>query len=279
MVQPQSSMTAEQILAGFKPQRIGRRILTFPEVGSTNRVVLEHSDESELDGLVVLADYQSAGRGRLGRSWHAPRRASILMSVAIVVPAVELASGPGSVAPQQNPVDGWLTLAAAVAACEAIRDAATVSAAIKWPNDLRVNGRKLGGILIESQGRPDCGRIYVVGIGINCLQHQGHFPPELREQATSLELLIDHPVDRVELARQLLRHLDYWLGEPTRWLDSAAFRAWIALAEPVGGPVRARCGDREVAGWTVAVDPTGGLILRRHDGGLEWLDPMRTTLL
>jgi len=174
---------------------------------------------------------------------------------------------------------GWLTLAAAVAACEAIREATEVTPAIKWPNDLRVSGRKLGGILIESCPVDAARRAWAIGIGINCLQHEGHFPPELRDSAISLELAASHPIDRLEVTRALLASLDEWLAEPRHPGDQAVHAAWLTYAEPLGQRVRLLLKGREYWGRTVAVDPWGGLILQQEDGRREWFDPMLTTLL
>ncbi len=277
-------MTAEQLHQGWSPRRIGRRILVLPETASTNTAALEavagpaasggpHPVSGpDADGLVVLADYQTAGRGRQGRTWSSPRGASVLCSALILL--------------KERPhVGGWLTLASAVAACEAIRQATEVAPAIKWPNNLRVSGRKLGGILIESR-RVGADRLldadtraWVVGIGINCLQQRGHFPPELRDTATSLELEASHPVDRVAVARALLRCLDKWMADPAPEDDNSAHAAWLNHAEPIGQRVCLRRGGREYAGRTVAVDPSGGLIVQGDDGRREWFDPMVTTLL
>jgi BirA family biotin operon repressor/biotin-[acetyl-CoA-carboxylase] ligase len=214
-------------------------------------------------------------------------------------------------------LSAWLTQVSAVAACDAIRQATDVTPAIKWPNDLRIGGRKVGGILIETRtvdspagsknghipfgGHPEileshrrdtgatrssgCAdipifhRAWVVGIGINCLQQAGHFPPELRESATSLELATDHPVDRVAVARELLKALDRRLAPELWGQTEQVHRDWLAYAEPIGQKVRLRREGQDYAGWTVEVDPVGGLIVKLETGQQEWFDPMRTMLL
>ena len=280
---PETALTPERLRQGWSPRRVGRRILVRAETTSTNSVALDAIDDlgapgltdgqggAGVDGLVVLADYQTAGRGRQGRPWFSPRGASLLCSVLLIE--------------QGEHVGGWLTLASAVAACEAIRSATEITPAIKWPNDLRISGRKLGGILIESRtSDTDAStgsdvRAWVVGIGINCLQHAGHFPPELRDSATSLELEASHSIDRSRVARELLQALDRWLAEPVRTGSDPLHAAWMHYAEPIGQRVHLRCRGREYRGRTVAVDPAGGLIVQGDDGGQEWFDPMLTTLL
>ncbi|GMV96657.1 MAG: hypothetical protein AMXMBFR83_10190 [Phycisphaerae bacterium] len=296
-------LEAAMLLAGWSPRRVGRRIITLAQTDSTNAVALASAADPDADGLAVFADYQSAGRGRLGRQWLAPRGAGVLCSVVL-----RPRTGPGAKA-AGGEYGGWLTLASAVAACDAIRRSTDVAPAIKWPNDLRVGRKKLAGILIESRAVEGGGRAWVIGIGINCYQRPGHFPEELREQAASLDLLSDRPVDRVAVARELLRALDETLAdlEPIPrpvWDRLSAGRLsgfgdgpfdgdpredrpspvglharWMAYAEPLGAPVRVRSGGCEYAGRTIAVDPAGGLILQCDDGQRRWFDPLLTSVL
>ena len=135
---------------------------------STNERAKELAAAGAPHGTVVTADEQTAGRGRQGRAWSAPRRAAVLMSV-IVRDLGDSAA--------------MLPLAAAVAACEACESVSGVRCEIKWPNDVWVDGRKLAGILVEA--RPTAGWA-VVGIGLNVSTTEDEFPAELRETATSL---------------------------------------------------------------------------------------------
>ncbi len=266
------SLAVDERRTGWEPRRIGRRIEVLSEVPSTNSYCLEHADDPDADGLAVLADVQTAGRGRLGRRWLAPRGAAVLCSVLLTEAGTAGETG------EAAGMGGYLTLAAAVAACEAIREATTITASIKWPNDLRVDGRKLGGILIESRRVKPSATAWVIGIGINCYQHQGHFPPELAGAATSLDLVSAEPVDRAEVARWLLRRLDAWLcGGEERAAEVRA--AWSTFAEPLGQYVRLRQGGRETAGYTLDVDPHGGLVVQHQDGRREWFDPCLTSML
>lgn len=289
-------LTPEQLLDGWTPARIGRRIVTLAETESTNSVALASAGDPDCDGLAVFADFQTAGRGRAGRTWLAPRGASILCSVLLCSPPAFLESaarrgertGPLGRAypsgascpplPEATEASGRLTLAAAVAVCEAIRAATDVSPAIKWPNDLRVSGRKLAGILIESRVVEAQVRAWVIGIGINCYQQAGHFPPEIRETATSLDLASSQPVNRTAVARELLKALDSMLAPSKAPSLEALHASWLAHAEPLGQRVRLRSEGREYSGRTVAVDPAGGLIVQCDDGRRQWFDPLLTTL-
>ena len=227
--------------------------------------------EPDIDGCAILADYQAQGRGRQGRRWESPRQASVLCSVVLVDSSERDETHP-------NSFGGFLTLASAVACCEAIRAATDVNPAIKWPNDIRVNGRKLGGILIESSS-VNGSRGWVVGIGLNCLQHEGHFPPELREQATSLDLCSHEGVDRAAVARELLKALDAILAHDSPADRSPVYRAWQRYAEPLGGRIRVQRGGEVYSGSVIEVDPLGGLVLQGDDRAREWFDPMRTSVL
>ncbi len=257
---------------------MGRRIVTVDETESTNTLAMRMIDEPDADGLVILAERQVAGRGRLGATWLSPRGASVLCSV-LIRSSTDMQSEAAADHEEQSGISAWLTQVSSVAVCEAIRRATGIYAAIKWPNDIRVNGRKLGGILIESRMLPDRTRGWVVGIGINCLQHEAHFPEELRPTSTSLELEARDPVDRIAVARELLIALDDWLVADTWGRTAQAHSAWMIWAEPIGQRVALEREGRRYTGWSVDVDPAGGLIVRLESGQLEWFDPMRTRWL
>jgi BirA family biotin operon repressor/biotin-[acetyl-CoA-carboxylase] ligase len=316
------SITPDQLREGWSPRRIGRQIVVLPDTTSTNTAVLELAAQHDArvhapgrpdeigqdnpDGLVVLADYQTMGRGRQGRKWMSPRGASVLCSALIISDDAHAAERgyahersatrdlhtEALAPPRLDDRDPWacfrgrLTLATAVAACEAVCRTTELTPAIKWPNDLRVRGRKLGGILIESRPARAGKRAWAMGIGINCLQQAGHFPPELRKTATSLEMESSHAIDRLAVTRALLQRLDAWLAvppavqpPPSECSDQSLHSAWLHYAEPLGRRVRVMSRGRQYAGSTIAVDPSGGLILQSDDGRREWLDPMQSSLL
>jgi BirA family biotin operon repressor/biotin-[acetyl-CoA-carboxylase] ligase len=268
----------EQLQHGWAPRRIGRRIELVEEATSTNTLAMQAADGPEADGLVICAEVQRAGRGRMGSNWLSPRGASVLCSILVLSagdPQTEVAADHKA----RHGVSAWLTQVCSVAACQAIHRATNIEPAIKWPNDLRIGGRKVGGILIESKPTRAGNRAWAIGIGINCLQHKDHFPPQLRGLATSLELSTRDPVDRTRVTRELLKALDDWLA-PDKWgRTGKAHEAWVHWAEPIGQKVRLKHHDREYAGWSMGVDPSGGLMVRLESGQLEWFDPMQTQLL
>src|SRR5262245_45174504 len=150
------------------------QILWYPEVGSTNDVAGAMADRGAAEGLVVLADRQTAGRGRLGRSWASPSGAGIYVSV-VLRPSTTVAA--------------LLTIAAGVAVAEGIASATALSPHVKWPNDVHVGGRKLAGILAEGA----VGHV-VLGIGINV--QSAAYPADIATRATSIEAELSRPVDR-----------------------------------------------------------------------------------
>jgi BirA family biotin operon repressor/biotin-[acetyl-CoA-carboxylase] ligase len=174
-------------------RRIGTCVLALDETDSTNTELLRRAAGLP-DGSVVVAEYQTRGRGRRGRHWLAPRGASILLSVML-----KEAAG--------SPVARRATILGALAACEAIEQATVCKPAVRWPNDVTIAGRKISGVLVETTPC-DGGQAVIIGIGINCLQQAGHFPPALTGRATSLEIESPLPIDRAAVTRALLARLD-----------------------------------------------------------------------
>jgi BirA family biotin operon repressor/biotin-[acetyl-CoA-carboxylase] ligase len=250
------------IRAGAAPRRVGRRVILVHETTSTNDRALADGQ----DGTVALAEVQTAGRGRLGRRWHAPRGASILCSVAIT----------------GRRDDGYrrrLALVVPVAVCEAVAIVTDVRPSLSWPNDVYVGQRKLAGVLIESRPLWADEAVYAVGMGINCLQHASHFPPELRDRATSLELQTDRVVDRNEVARELLARLDAWLADD-RFLDSRRLLlAWNEWSAMTGRRVCLSSEGKVYEGIAVEVDVDAGLVVQLDTGGRRFFDPDSTSVI
>jgi BirA family transcriptional regulator, biotin operon repressor / biotin---[acetyl-CoA-carboxylase] ligase len=203
-------------------------IRELAEVDSTNRYLLDLARGGAPEGVVVVADFQSAGRGRLGRSWEAPPGGGLLVSILLRPDTVEVPPG-----------RRWLVIGAvALAAADACRQVAGVAPDIKWPNDLLLGDRKLAGILAEA----DAGAI-VVGVGINVASA----PPGAASLGPS--------VDRGQLLAGLLSNLEFWCQDGN--LVEAAYRDRCAT---VGRRVRVSLpGGRTVVGRAVAVDPDGRL--------------------
>ncbi len=278
---PADRLCPDQIEHKLETRRVGRRIVVWSRVSSTNDLAAEAAGSPDGDGLVVLAEEQTAGRGRLGRAWTAPPRTCILMSV-LLVPE----SGPH---PHPDPDSdglegrGWLTAMAAVATAEVVSDLVGRRVDIKWPNDVRVDGRKVAGILVERPAVPEAAgsgtprpapdrhaRPAVVGIGLNVNVARDDLPDELRDRATSIRIETGRPADRSEAARALIRRLDYWY-DAVRASGAVAGEAalnvaWRDRIEGLGRLVRVLTPDGPRTGRFVDLDLRRGLTLALADG-------------
>ncbi len=180
-------------ISHLNTRRLGRRIWTFPRVDSTNSLALTLANDFGNDGLVLLADEQSAGRGQYGRVWTAPPASSVLLSV-IVMPPPAL----------RRPV--VLTAWAAVAVCETVLEVADLHATIKWPNDILVSGKKVCGILIEQRntGHADWPLAAAVGIGLNVSQTAEFFAEAELPLGGSLGTLSGKTLEARAVAERLI---------------------------------------------------------------------------
>jgi BirA family biotin operon repressor/biotin-[acetyl-CoA-carboxylase] ligase len=227
---------------------VWREVLVLETVDSTNSVVAARARAGEPDGLVVVAEEQSAGRGRLDRTWSAPPRSGVLLSAML---------RPAGVASSAWPLTGLLT---GLAVVEALGAVARVDAALKWPNDVLIDGAKLGGILIE---RVD--DALVVGIGLNVSTRREELPVET---ATSLAL-VGGATDREMLVKELLRALE---RRYVSWVDqggvsSAVVPAYRERCETIGRQVELRLpGGDVVRGLASDVDDSGHLVVREAGG-------------
>jgi BirA family biotin operon repressor/biotin-[acetyl-CoA-carboxylase] ligase len=258
---PSPRLCPDQIEHELGTLRVGRRVAVWSRVESTNDLAARGASTGANDGLAVLAEEQTAGRGRRGRSFVAPAGSSLLLSV-LLFPPEGLAPSAGD----SGAGTAWLTLVGAIAAAELASERTGRRALIKWPNDVRVDGRKLCGVLVERALRPDGPAAAVVGIGLNVNLPAEAFPPGLRDSATSLSLLADRTFDRSELARDLLRRLDHWYDAGLREGPSALAPAWRSRCEHLGRPVRVTTATGVFAGRLVDVDLEHGLSLEPAPG-------------
>ncbi len=265
----------DRISVKLKTRRIGRKVLVYERTASTNDVAAEYARNPDHDGLVVFAEEQTAGRGRTGAQWQSPYGESLLFSVLLIGRAME---------------NELLSLTCAVAIAEALGDVGGRRAQIKWPNDVLLAGKKICGILVESRrvARPpeslsspsratsDEGRgTTVIGIGINCHQGTESFPPELRDSATSLDLVGGARCDRITLARRTLASLDQWLRTAEKDKDRV-IETWSSLSTQLGQRVTLSYNGRTFTGHCIGIDPADGLILQLDRGGVRMFDAAHT---
>lgn len=192
-------LTAEAVRGALWTKAYGRTLHLLEETPSTNGAALTLAQEGAEDGTVVVAERQTAGRGRLGRGWYSPRGENLYCSVILRrTPASERLSEWLS----------WVPLVSAVAAARAVQDVTGSLPSLKWPNDILVGPRKLGGVLCESSSSRTSGTVVVVGIGLNVNTRQEAFPDDLRDLATSLVSETGRLVDRSVLLAALLGRLE-----------------------------------------------------------------------
>lgn len=251
-------LSEPNIRSGLVTKRIGNAIHLFQEVDSTNDEAAGLAARGAPEGVVVIADSQRRGRGRLGRRWASPGGVGLYLSV-ILRPPIQ---------PHEAPA---LTLLGAVAVADAVERTTGLDAGIKWPNDLIVRGRKVAGILGEIAAETSCLHHVILGIGINVNQTEADFEGELRQTASSLRIEAGHPVDRTAIGRSLCESLDGWYD---RFLsDGIAFVLERARQRclTLGRVVVARTGDEELRGLAVALGSAGELVVRDADAKLHRL--------
>lgn len=235
---------------------LGRTLHYREEIPSTNELAYRLAQEGAFHGEVVICERQTAGRGRRGRGWVSPPGLNLAFS-AILRPELP---------PQRAPE---LTLVAAVALAEALREAGAEAAAIKWPNDVQVDGKKVAGILTELSAEADRVHFVVLGMGINLNLTEQELPPELRETATSLMLARGSRVPRALFTASLLALLEQWLARHAEEGFAPVREAWKRLSCTVGQRVRVRFERGELTGLAEDIDEAGALLVRREDGKLE----------
>jgi len=233
-------------------RRVGHRVEWHAAIGSTNDRARALLDEPDGAGTAVVADEQLAGRGRRGRSWTSPPGLNLMVSVGL--------------RPRIMVADAWmLGQAVALAARTACADDAEVG--LKWPNDLvSADGRKLGGLLVETAIHDQELATAVVGIGINVNWRVADMPSELAGGATSLAELGGREVDRAALLGRLLDALDAEIGAVESGIPP--LDRYRAACTTIGQRVTVDLGAGAVAGLAVGLDARGGLLLETNEGAL-----------
>jgi len=251
---PEMLLPAE-IREGIGTEVFGRKeIAYFTELDSTNRKAKELAAEGAPEGTLVVAEAQTRGRGRIGRSWYSPFRTGIYTSL-ILRPRLP---------PHEAPK---ITLVTGVAVAEALLAGTPLKPDIKWPNDILIRGRKICGILTETSTEMDAIDFVVVGVGINVNTRE--FPVDLKEIATSVYLETGKIFDRVMLVQEFLRQFERLY---TLFLHSGfepIGKRWSELSILLGKDVTVHMIDRTCKGRVLELNRDGALIIRDEHGELE----------
>lgn len=249
-------LRVDQVRAGLAVRRLGTKFHYFNEIASTNLHARALAENGASEGEIVIAEAQSAGRGRLGRRWASPPFANLYLSL-ILKPKL---------APAHVP---QITLMAAVALADAVAEFIPGEPAIKWPNDILVGSKKLAGILTELSCDAERVDYVVLGIGVNLNYPVETMPEEFRARATSVYELTGRTVGRESVLKRLIHGLDRCYGE----LEGAGFGAlaarWEARFELRGRRVRVELLDQTVTGRAKGIDRDGALLLEDDSGTLQ----------
>jgi BirA family transcriptional regulator, biotin operon repressor / biotin---[acetyl-CoA-carboxylase] ligase len=247
-------LTPDMLRHRLKGSLFGKRIHHFFKTDSTNRVALELGHAGEPEGTVVLAEEQTAGRGRAGRAWLSERAAGIYVTL-LLRPRL---------APVQAPL---LTMMAGLSVHAAAEAVTGLNVDLKWPNDLLIGGKKAGGILTEMHAEPSQVRFVIVGIGLNVNQEK--FPGELASIATSLRMESGKRHSRMELLVRLLREFESDYNRFLREGVSGVVERFETVSSYARGKrVRVSNGSESYVGTTAGLGPEGLLQVEREDGRL-----------
>jgi BirA family biotin operon repressor/biotin-[acetyl-CoA-carboxylase] ligase len=248
---------ADDLVSRLGPtQVVGRDIRVFQETTSTNDVMEKLARDGVREGVVIFAEAQSKGRGRLGRKWVSPPGKGLWFSV-LLRP---------NLAPQQAT---QLTVASGAALRRAIQQHTGLKPEIKWPNDILIGGGKVAGILTELSAELDHVKYVILGMGVNVNLAAGDFEPEWRRVVTSLQAESGKAISRAELAVAILRELDVDYARIRAGRFAAVAGEWQAHCCTLGHQVVVRLGERRVRGRAESLDEAGALLVRSEHGHLE----------
>ena len=257
LVSSPDTLLADDMMSRLgKVNVIGREIMVLQQTTSTNDEIEKAAMNGHEEGLVVFAESQTHGRGRMGRRWSSPAGKGLWFSFLL---RPRLAPGECT----------QLTAATATALVRAIQDKTNISPEIKWPNDLMIQGKKVAGILTEMSAELDTVRHVIVGIGIDVNQTASEFPAEIQSTATSLKLATGKNISRTDLAITILRELDQDYSRIVRGKFPAVADEWASRCSTLGKQVKIIVGRRRIIGRAEALDESGALLIRTEHGRVE----------
>ena len=232
----------------------GRTVHILPSTTSTNDIVKDLAQQGAPEGTAVVAEHQTQGRGRHGRSFVSPAGVGIYVSL-LVRPQANI---------QRLP---QLTLAVAVATAEALAEYSALPIGLKWPNDVEISGKKVAGILCEAVLQPGASPLVIIGIGINVNTALEQFPPELHQHVTSLALAAGHAWARLPLLALLLAHLERLYRAFQQGDTTSVRQRWLHYGgQMIGRRVRFAPEPSAGVGTVVDLDEDGALLVQDIDG-------------
>ncbi len=243
---------ASEVSRQLNTKFIGKKIYYFEAASSTMDIALQLGIKGSPEGTIVLAEAQTKGRGRLGRNWFSPKHKGIYLSL-ILRPRIS---------PNQTPL---LTLISAVSICEAIKEKTGLAPQIKWPNDILIHHKKVGGILTELNAETDISRFVVVGIGLNVNNDKKTLPAG----ATSLKEQKEEDVERLELLQEILRKIEanYLIFQENG--GNPIIGKWREYSISLGKRVKVTVQKEQIEGFALDIDADGGLLIRDDTGLIQ----------
>ncbi len=251
-MQPYDADKVQEMLA---PLPLVSSVHVYNSLSSTNETLRRLARNGAPSGTLVLADRQTGGRGRLGRSWHSPPGVGLWFSF-LLRPAG-----------QEN---GWalLPMVLSEVIVTTLRRLFDLPFAVKWPNDVLFEGRKLCGILCESSSSGEAVETIIAGIGININQQEGDFPEDLRRRAVSLRQITGGHIDRSELLQNLMTAISRRLEPVISGGQHLHLQRWHAYCPDFGKKVHIHAGNRRIAGIFRQVSGLGEIIIEQEHGEL-----------
>jgi BirA family biotin operon repressor/biotin-[acetyl-CoA-carboxylase] ligase len=246
-------LLSQEIRHGLKTATMARQVLSYRRVRSTNEVALQIAHNGAPEGTLVVAESQTAGKGRLGRIWHSPPGVGLWVSL-VLRPHMESSKV------------FQLAICGALAVAEALYQRTHLPVRVKWPNDVLIRGKKLAGVLTETQADGDLVQLVVLGMGINVNQDVDDFPEDLRNTATSVRAELGRPISRLNLLQDVLvqfeeRYQKFQEGGLRPFLER-----WRQLSWVLNRKVKVQVGGRLFSGLAVDIEDTGALVLEEASG-------------
>lgn len=255
MTPTSDALNTASIQADLTTEALGHSIHILTETASTNSLGMTLAASGAPHGTIILAEHQTAGKGRLGRSWVSPPNKNIYCSIILRNPRL-----------QQYLT--WIPLATGLALSEGIQKTLGIAPSLKWPNDLLIGNKKLAGILCESSSRGQSGGVFIVGFGVNVNADREDFPAELQATSTSIFQESGHQSNRNILLTSIFNHLEKWYDHLASDNIGAVQSAYTAACSTLGIDVRCTLNEsREVHGRATAIGMDGSLQVIPFDQG------------
>ncbi|HEX3038536.1 MAG TPA: biotin--[acetyl-CoA-carboxylase] ligase [Oscillospiraceae bacterium] len=251
LVSVPDALTEQEILNGLKTSVIGKTVYAYETIDSTNNEAKRQAQAGAPHGSIFVAEHQTDGKGRLGRTWSSPEGAGIAVTILL--------------RPDASPLSITnITLLTGLAICNAIRAYTGCDAKIKWPNDIVIGGKKVCGILTEMAAEIDRIEYVVVGSGINV--NNASFPEELSIKATSLFIESNHEISRVKLLQAILQKFERLLLEYNTQDDAAMLADYKKSCVNLGKKISITRNQKQICGTATDITPTGELLMICDDG-------------